>query len=266
MTDSRLDNIKSIKHGKATYQNLDETGMNESKEKTLKFFDKYINAGQNIATSIVILENLLFKNNLKLFNKYSPAFTSVMIDSLVGTCVIQLTAFFRNSDKLSLHKLFNYIRSNYNKIFTGKFQRVINYNDGTTEESIREYDKDNIFKTVEDCENLIQANETLIEKFKIFRDEIYGHFSDGKQLENIENSLLLEEMKTLLNLAERIVNKIKTMYDGGYECFEPINAKDVNSIIHIIKTYDRNRNDIDEIIIEKDMRKIFGEKNDKNEG
>ena len=64
MTDSRLDNIKFIKYGKATYQNLDKSGMNESKEKALKFFDKYINAGQNIATSIEILEKLLLKNNL----------------------------------------------------------------------------------------------------------------------------------------------------------------------------------------------------------
>lgn len=226
--------------GKITSLNKDSTPMNEYKEEFEKTIEIYVNTGILVSISIDTLQLFIENEKVQKIVHYSPAFSNFLIDSIWRSSIICLHSYFSNDDR-SFKKLFNYIKANKNKIFTGKFIDVIDYGDEIVE---RKIDKQTIHEMVEDCEKMISDKQELIDKLDAFRHNLYAHFSKDKKGLLNDKEITIQDLKTALNLAEQITNKLNVRYNRVHRSFKPINSTDVNNLGHILEMYDENKDEI----------------------
>jgi hypothetical protein len=226
-------------------ENLDTTKMNVEKEKYLKFLNLYKNICYNLYISVDTLKELNININTKALNITSPAFLSMSIKNIWLTTIINLCSFF-SSDKMSLYKFFDYIKGNYNKIFTGKFrERVVNFY-GEGKDNIREikFEK-NILEIVKDCENLILENKQDIDNIKILRKKIFAHFSDDREdYTNILKQINIDVLLKIVKLIETVINKINIQYDRVHHSLKPSNSSDISATISALNTYNTYRKEL----------------------
>ena len=239
-----------VEIGKIEYINEDKTPMNEEKEKFLKYLNLYRNAGNFISIALNTIDQLTSKKT-KLA-QFAPAFVNCVHYSFWSTSVILLNCFYSRGDDLSIFSFMEYIRNNYNKIFTGKFYDIYIHSDRKETKKIK-FGKKEIFERLNQCENIIKENNELLEKLDTFRNEMFAHFSEDKK-NKLENQYLnIKELQELLSLTEKIINNLKIPYDRTFESFEPINSKDILGIEHILELYEENR----ELIKSEHIKKIF---------
>lgn len=167
-----------MKHGKISSENRDRTPFNMEKKEFEECINLYSNIGSNVSISIDTLRFFNNNDSVQLVGKYAPAFTSFLIDSIWRSSIVSLNAFFSN-DERGFKKLFDYIKANHNKIFTGKFYDIIDYGDEKKEVKI-DFNIKTIFELIKECQDKISDHETLLKKLNAFRDNSYAHFSKDK--------------------------------------------------------------------------------------
>lgn len=232
------------------YDNQDASPMNEQKERFLFFRRFYVSKCQNISVTIAVL-NYLTKHEEDYDNlsTVSPAFTNAVINNFWAQAVIGLFEFYRKSDGLSFENFFNYIGSNWNMIFTGKFYDIIYQGEEKKTERVK-FTKEKIFQTIEECKKIIDENQEKIKLLGKFRDKIFAHYGDISK-EKIEVSLSIDELQEIFKVTEQIVNKIEVFYDRVITSFTPINATDICQLCHAINKYKEYRGKIREFDMKK---------------
>lgn len=248
-----------VKLGKLLYEEIDDVGMNKQKEKFIEYCDVYKTAGLNIATSLEILKIIKKEENLIILSKYSPAFIQMVWQNFISQSVTQLYSFYHNTDDLSFHNFFNYIRGNYDKIFT-KTVRVTRIEGGHKLAPVdQKATKKDIFETLEFCEKCIEEKrDDIIHQLKVLRENLYAHFAKDRKNAVKDVILQLDDLDKILKFTQDVYNKIKVLYDGHVDVFQPVNAKDVMAIINILRAYDENRKEFDIIIKNKMLKEMEG--------
>lgn len=236
-----------IKTGKMNCVNKGD--MTDSKERLrfLEFLDRYQEDLYTTATTLEVLDLFMKDREVIKLDEYFPAFIGSYIRNALTSSVTTIYALFSN-DKFSLRKFINYIKSNHDKIFTGDFYDITEWNDGTTTEKHHVFAKRG-YEVAEECESLILSNQELIIKIKSFRDEKFAHLGDLSKLK--QKKLELQELRLLFDLFSTIYNKIRARYDRAAFNFTPTNSKDVKGVAHIVSVYFENKTEINEILINK---------------
>lgn len=239
-----------VENRKIKYINKDKTLMNEEKEKFLKYLNLYRKAGNFISIALNTIDQLASKKT-KL-GQFAPAFVNCVYYSFWSTSVILLNCFYSRGDDLSIFSFMEYIRNNYNRIFTGKFYDIYIHSDRRETKKIK-FGKKEIFERLNQCENIIKENNKLLEKLDTFRNEMFAHFSEGKKNKLKNQQLNIKELQKLLSLTEEIFNNLKIPYDRAFESLKPLNSKDVLVIEHILELYEENR----ELIKSEHIKKLL---------
>lgn len=224
--------------------NKDATGINDEKLEFFKFVDLYKSILPNIASTIFVLNELEKEDNLENISYVAPNFTQNLLNNYIYLAIIQLYAFYSNDD-LSFRKFFNYIRANYNKIFTGDFYDYIKTKEGELiEEKHIKFDGDKIFGTIEECENIIAKKKDVIEDLGELRDNVCAHFSKDKNDKVKSTDVSIKLLDEMFNITEEIFNKIILMYDRTVYSLKPIGISDVSIILDLVKNFCKNKKEV----------------------
>lgn len=223
---------------------IDKAETNKEKQKFERFQNLYRNILVNVAVSIKTLEELTEQiDGNVIFSNYCPAFTTAVLKNFWAQSVIKLNECFKGDH--SFDKFINYIKANWNKIYTGKWEEITDWNDNTTEREEISFGRTEIFKRIEEVEQILdeEENKQIIEKIKDFRDKAFAHTDDDSP----KNVIHLTELRKAFSFAENIFNKLQVMYDRCHTCLEPSNSDDVKNIIHIVDLYNKYKTQIREI-------------------
>ncbi|MBQ6921866.1 MAG: hypothetical protein IJQ66_02135, partial [Clostridia bacterium] len=163
-----------------SYENKDTTPINAEKEQYLKFYNKYVNAGMFLATSISVLEYYeAHKTDIEIIQKFSPNFFNITTYSLWAQSVIICSAFFNNKDDMCFYEFFKYISENFEQIFTGDFYTYKLIKGKKVEYEHYIVKQQDLVKAIRECKNLIKQNKQILSKIKDYRNVLYAHFSEG---------------------------------------------------------------------------------------
>ncbi|MEG9429512.1 MAG: hypothetical protein VZQ61_01085 [Christensenellaceae bacterium] len=243
-----------------SYENKDKTLMNTEKEQYLKFYNKYVNSGIFLATTINVLE--YFSTNekdIEILQKFSPNFYNIITYSLWAQAVIVCNSFFASDDDMKFYNFFKYVSENFEKIFTGDFYTYKHINGKTIEYEHIVFKKEEMVQAIRECKKLIKKEKEILKTIKDHRNLLYAHFSaDGDKFFN--NSVLeIQDLKNVLFLINNIINKICVMYDRRIISLEPINATDIYQVLAMLKRYDMFHEEIANMYqkkIEEDISKL----------
>ena len=161
----------------------------------------------------------------------APAFFKLTMDALISDVIISLAKIYEN---------YRSERSNRN---LNKFLRFVENNLDLFPQSIEEMkllncnylvDYDLIKTHLEQIDNQKEVLDNLIQ----WRDKLYAHFdkkyfADREKL-NVDHSINIGQIRTLIQLAGEILNKYSVAYNGVYKTIEAVNLKDVDTIFNIL--------------------------------
>lgn len=225
-----------------TIENKDKSSFCTEKEKFLKFYNQYIKIGVYLGATFGSMSYLSKAERNQTMEMISPAFMQSLQRSLWSSAVNYLDAFYRNDD-LSFPKFFNYVKANYNKIFTGDF--YVTVSDGHKEETTHiKQNKNKIFKALEDCEAKIAAHQGLIDKLSNFRDNVFAHFSEDKNGKIKDKDISLDELFEIFNLTEDIINSIGVFYNRQKVHFITLQSEDIINIDLAIEQFYKSNPDL----------------------
>ena len=224
--------------GTIKYNTVEMSPMNSQKEKYLAFYNYYVERGKRIATTLETLDYLAtHEQEYTTISTISPAFITAVINNFWMQAIIELDAFYYVKNDLSFNKFFNYIKSNWNLIFTKEFFEEIHYSNCVEKRQIK-FTKKKIFDTVTECENIIEQNKSDIDNLRKLRDNIAAHFAD---INNNNFSISLEELIKIFQITEQIINKIGVFYDRVAVSLKPINAGDIYQTCHALNMFIKYR-------------------------
>lgn len=149
------------------------------------------------------------------------SFTNAVIENFWAQAVIQLYAFYYTPNVYSFEKFFNYIRANWNNIFSKEIclgGRKTKISSGK------------IFGSINECEQLIKNKSPEIKKLASLRDNVFAHY--GK-LENIVN-ISVDELLVMFKVTGEIINKIEVFYDGVITCFMNSSFRDIGHLCRVL--------------------------------
>lgn len=165
---------------------------------------------------------------------------TAVINNFWMQAIIELDAFYYANNDLSFRKFFNYIKSNWNMIFTKEFFEEIYYHNSIETRQIK-FSQKEIFDTIMDCENLIEQNKSDIDNLRKLRNNVAAHYADiGK----IELTISLEQLMKVFQITEQIISKIGVFYDRVLTVLKPINAGDIYQTCHALNLYRKYRDHI----------------------
>lgn len=218
-----------------TIENKDKSSFCAEKEKFLKFYNRYITVGRYLGATLESMRYFSIAERKQTMEMVSPAFMQNMQRSLWTAAVTHLDAFYRNDD-LSFPKFFNYVKANYNKIFTGDFYVTVS-NGHKDEITHIKQNKDIIFKALEDCKAKITAHQSLIDKLSNFRNNVFAHFSADKKGTTKGKDIELDELFEIFTLTEDIINSIGVFYNRQKIHFITPQSGDVINIDRAVDTF-----------------------------
>lgn len=228
--------MKNSGIGNVEYESKDKEPMNQYKEKFLYFHKYFIEKGKNIAVTLATLDYLTkHEEDYKNLSTISPAFINTVICNFWAQAVIELDAFYRKNDILSFNKYFNYIKANWDKIFTKDFYQTIVHNDEKSTEHIV-FNYDDIIKSIEECEEIILFNNDKLNNLRKFRDKVFAHYDDISK-EKEKNTISIDDLQSIFKITEQIINKIEVFYDRVITILNPINVADVFQLCFVVKKY-----------------------------
>lgn len=233
------------------YENRDKSPYNEKKRKFEKFCEFFVNRGVCIATSI---ETLKILEEDDLLNKTAPAFLQSVRYNFWAQAVVQLYAFYDKGNDYSFYKFFDYIKANWNLIFTGDFYDHIFSNGEEIVVPVHE-DKKAILVLVSECVSLIDQNNEKISILKDYRNKVFAHYGNDKDVRALK-AISIGDLKKTLDLTEEIYNKIRCFYDRRHERFSAINLDDIKNIRYCVNKYFEYKSEI----LEFDRKKRLGER------
>lgn len=211
--------------------------LSSQQKKYLSFHEFYRNKAYRISIAIASLDYLTsHEAEWTAFQLVSPNFANTVIESLWTKASIDLSSFFYESDERSFKKFFDYVKANWNLIFTEKFVREQVLPDGTREQKIESITFENVADAcaVYDGECAKHSNE--ITNLKHWRDNYFAHFTDmDRTMKGF--TLQLEDLMKLFKVMEKILNKIEVLFDGVLSSLEPINKGDVSNLCFDIKVH-----------------------------
>lgn len=235
--------MDSVRTGHINTTKTDNAEMNKEKKKFEEYIHFYKSELSNVATSIKTLEVLTANTeDIYTFNKYCPSFFRVTIYNFWARCVIGLNECF-NGDCYGYNKFFNYVKANWNKIFTAKWEKIINWNDGTSDVSKIKWQYKDVDRRITDAQCKLNSEKVAVEKIKAFRDQVFAHIDKNQP----DEKLNLTELRKIFTVAEDIFNAIFCLYDLSEYRLEPINSGDVSNLICIVNRYNKYRDEINQL-------------------
>lgn len=225
---------------------IDKAETNKEKQKFERFQNFYRNVLMNVSVSIKTLEELTEQTeDVSAFKKYCPAFHYSVIHNFWAQSVIELNECFKGD--FSFNQVLNYVKANWNKIYTGKWEEMTNWDDNTVDREEIIFGKEKIFRQIEEVKQILDLaeNKQIIEKIKEFRDKSFAHIDEDFP----KTSIYLTDLRKAFEFAEKIFNKIFAMYDKIHRFLEPSNSDDVSNLINVVEIYDKYQ----EQIIEMDV-------------
>lgn len=283
-----LHTIKSENHG--------DTSMNKEKEKFLKFINFYKNVSCNIGETLYVLDYICKPEKYSVLSTVAKSFTNTVISNFYAQVVIYLHEFYYNLNDYSFIKFFNYIISNWDKIFTGDFHIYYNNDKEHNENKKYTYNDIGIRKTA--CEKFVKFIsenidiEVTIEEYKkVMLLTESNNFLNGKKglnsinlkdipecveireiIKNLrtlrdncyahhgelkqEIIVTIKQLKKIFLVTENIINQIYTMYDGSNICSEPLGKSGINILCDILSDYIEFKDDIIGMKYRKRMEKL----------
>lgn len=245
--------------GRIEYENKDTTPINEQKERFLYFHKFFIEKGKNIAVTLATLDYLTtHEEDSDNITTVSPAFMHTVSNNFWAQAIIELDAFYYEKNDLSFNAFFNYVKANWNLIFTGDFYEHIYH---VTEKRTRQvkFTRTQIFNTITECENIILENKEKLSTLRNFRDKVFAHYGDLSK-EKKEYTISIDELQSILNITQQILNKIEVFYDRTNTVLTPINATDIYQTCYVIKKFKEYRNEIRELDLKKMNSETGGNK------
>lgn len=234
-----------IVRGEVKTERIDRSTETPEKEQFEKYIQLYRNVLVNVSVSIKTIEELTDRKRekeLNLFFEYCPAFINAVFNNFWAQSVIGLHEFFRGRD-YGIEKFIDYAKSNWKKIFTGKWKRTTTWSDGKIEEEIISHKYSEIEERLNRVEQILETNKEVIEKIKTFRDKVFAHIDKDSPAD----VLRVEELRQMFSVAEEIFNVIASMYNNAYTGLEPVNSNDIGNLVSIVGIYDKYQQQILEI-------------------
>ncbi len=224
--------------GTIKYNTVETSLMNEQKEKYLMFYNYYVERGKRIAVTLEVLDYLTtHEQDYNNIATISPAFMAAVISNFWMQAIIELDAFYYVNNDLSFNKFFNYIKSNWNLIFTKEFFEEMHFGNSIETRQISFTQKE-IFDTIAKCENIIVQNKTDIDNLRKLRNNVAAHFAD---INNKGFSISLDQLMKVFQVTEQIINKIGVFYDRVSISLKPINVGDIYQTCHALNMYIKHR-------------------------
>lgn len=236
--------------GSVKTKRVDTADTNIEQQKFERFQNFYRNVLQNVSISIKTLEKLTdMTEEVVVFNEYCPAFYSSVIHNFWAQSVIELNKCF--SGNWSFFKALDFIKANWDKIYTGKWVDETHWNDNTIEREEITFGKDKIFRHMREAEKILglEENKKIIAILKDFRDKVFAH-TDG---DFPKNKLHLADLRKVFIFAVEVFNKIFVLYDRVARVLEPSNADDVRNLICVVNIYNKHQKEI----IEMDVKEKY---------
>ena len=230
--------------------------MNEQKKRFLYFRRFFIEKARNIANTLAVLDYFsLHQDDFYTLSKTAPGFIRAMQNNFWAQAVIELDAFFDNTRKnkiLSFYAFFNYIKANWNLICLKEFEvYVVRENTFHTEKIKIDYKY--VLQIIAQCEAIIAQNQATLQTLKKFRDNVYAHYGDeSKQKEEIRISI--DSLKDVLEIVEKIINKIEVLYDRTETAIYFAPVSDIAEICYQVKKYQEYRLQIHEWEFKKERQ------------
>ena len=173
----------------------------------------------------------------------APAFFGIVLNSLVSDIIISLAKFYENYDgrkrsDRNINRFLNFIESNTDIFPTDpEAKKMYNFNYTINEELINEHRAE--------IENIKGILDNLFQ----WRDKYFAHF-DKKYFLNdkalVEDyPLNYEDIRYLIDLGAKILNKYSVAYNGMHYSIENVNRDDFEKVINILHKY------------KQDQRKLF---------
>lgn len=238
-------------YGHIEYENNDITPMNSQKERFLYFRTYLISKGNNLAVTVATLDYLTTHNeDDQRLSSLSSCFMSAVFNNFWAVSIINLYAFFDDSNDMSFKKFFNYIRANWNLIFTGDFYDHIYYQSGEKLTRHITFTRDEIFAAITECENLIAENEPDIALLKTFRDKAFAHFGDTRKVD-INADVSIDLLQAILSTVSQIINKLEVLYDRTITSISPLNVTDIDQICYAVAKFFEYRDEIRSFDLQK---------------
>lgn len=249
-----------VRTGHVNTTKIDNAEMNEEKKKFEEYIIFYKNELSNVATSIKTLEVLTANTeDIYTFKKYCPSFFRVAIYNFWSQCVIGLNECF-NGDDYGYGNFFNYVKANWNKIFTAEWEKTTNWSDGTSDVSKIKWNYKNIESRISQAQSILNVEKSAVRKIKTFRDQVFAHVDKDQP----DEKLNLKELRQIFTVAEKVFNAIASLYDLSEYCMEPLNSGDVGNLVRIVNQYDKYHDEINQLR-RNDMLKQIGQFGKENE-
>ena len=202
----------SVGLGYINYLNKDITPINNKKERFLEFRNFFIEKGKNIAVTLEVLDYLTTKEeDYQNIATISPAFINAVIHNFWAQAIIELDGFYYQYNDFSFFNFFNYVKSNWNQIFTGKFYEEIYRANGKEIKRVK-FSQKQIFDTITECELIIENQKNKLDKVRFFRDKMFAHFGEVKSNEQ-DKTISIEELKEVFLITQEVLQKIEVFYD-----------------------------------------------------
>ena len=236
------------------YENKDNTPMNDAKKRFLEFRKFFIEKGKNIAVTLEVLDYLTTKEeDYQNIATISPAFINAVIYNFWAQAIIELDGFYYQYNDFSFVNFFNYVKSNWNNIFTGQFYEEIYRENGKETKRVK-FTRKQIFDTIAECELIIENQKDKLEKVRFFRDKIFAHFGEVKSSEQ-DKTISIDELKEVFLITQGILQKLEVFYDRTCTSLKPMNAGDIYQTCWAIKMYKEFRTEIAEMYSNKRKEK-----------
>ena len=229
--------------GHVSTTKIDNVEMNDEKKKFEEYILFYKNELSNVAISIKTLEVLTANTEeVYTFYKYCPSFFNATIYNFWPQCVIGLNECF-NGDHFGYKTFFNYVKANWNKIFTAEWNKTINWSDGTSNVSKIKWAYKDIDSRISQAQSILNSKNIIVEKRKTFRDQVFAHVDKNQPNENLN----LVELRQIFTVAENVFNVVVSLYNLSESCIEPLNSGDIDSLVYIVNQYDKYHDEIRQI-------------------
>ena len=175
-----------IVRGEVKTERIDRSTETPEKEQFEKYIQLYRNVLVNVSVSIKTIEELTDRKRekeLNLFFEYCPAFINAVFNNFWAQSVIGLHEFFRGRD-YGIEKFIDYAKSNWKKIFTGKWKRTTTWSDGKIEEEIISHKYSEIEERLNRVEQILETNKEVIEKIKSINIDVVMLTGDNEKTAN----------------------------------------------------------------------------------
>lgn len=217
-----------------TKENENTKELNKEKLNFLSYINTYTKAARHIASNLATLDYLtsedeFIKNDVKKIFAIAPSFMKATIDNSWAQCILNLNCYYSN-DAFGFRRFFKYIDGNWDKIFKNNF---FNCRGELTPIRIKYSD---VSLAIQEAKQIQEEQNAIIQKIKVFRNNFYAHFANIADLKEYI-SISVDEIKTLLEATEKIVNKFESLYNGNNSSFTSLNAGDIKIITHCVNEY-----------------------------